>query len=110
MRGLYYTAPSDESFDDLKNNSIAFWKEGDRHPNYVEEKVGYIEGVKNISDNFMTILAMFDINNQRRIALRLKPGTIADINDRLIDGGNSYILGVGDFEAWRHSRGSNGAA
>lgn len=92
MTTIYYTAPPDKAFEELKRVSISFWKEGDRHPSYVEEKVKYIEAMQNFRDNFMTIFAMFDIMNQIKIASRLSPETLLEINHRLSDGGNNYQL------------------
>ena len=64
---LYYQAPSDEIFNDMKQAAITVWKEVAHHPSYLKEKLDRIDRMQNISDNFMTILAMFDSNNMQRV-------------------------------------------
>ena len=92
MTRLYYTAPSDEVFEDLKQKSIEVWKSKNAHPSYENEKVGYIEKIHNIGDNFMTIFAMFDHNNQRKVGEIISQATKNALNERLIDGGSEYAI------------------
>ena len=92
MCKLYYTPPSDECFEDLKQAAIKVWNRYVDEPNYVKEKVDMIKDVKNIKDNFMFILGMFDCHNQRRVANHLTTDTINAINERLIDGGSPEFL------------------
>lgn len=89
---LYYTAPSDEYFEDLKKNCIALWSTMGDEPSYAEEKINRIKEIKNIQDNFMYMFAMFDHQNQRKVAQKLHPKTIQAINERLVDGGSEYAL------------------
>ena len=89
---LYYTAPSDECFEDLKQKSIELWKSKHAHPSYEKEKVDYIEKMQNISDNFMTLFAMFDHNNQRKVGETISQATKDALNERLIDGGSEYAI------------------
>lgn len=56
----YYTAPSDEVFNEIKRASIELWKSKGSHPRYVAEKVGRIENIQNIKDNAWFMVAMFD--------------------------------------------------
>ena len=96
---LYYTAPSDSSFDEMKKECTAQWNTHDNTHGYVDEKVDRIKDIKNIEDNFMYMFAMFDINGQRAIASRLTSETKKDVHDRLVSGGNpdwviTEILGV----------------
>ena len=63
----YYKAPSQEVFEDIKSNAIKIWKTYDNTYGYVDEKVGRIEPMENISDNAWTIVAMFDSENQGKL-------------------------------------------
>lgn len=86
MARLYYTAPSDGLFQDIKECAIELWSTmGD------EEKIGRIRDMGNISDNFMYILAMFDQINQRILFRKLKDETRHAVNERMVDGGNSPL-------------------
>ena len=68
MEKLYYTAPSDEIFEEVKQKAIEVWSGYDNQYGYVDEKVGQIKDIKNIQDNVMFIVAMFDSNNQKKLA------------------------------------------
>ena len=95
MSKLYYTAPSDESFEDMKQAAIKLWPQIDSDHDlygYATEKINSIKDIGNVSDNFMYIFAMFDWVNQRKVAGMIKESTKSDINDRLIDGGSGYLL------------------
>jgi len=64
---LYYIAPSDELFEEVKREAIKLWLEIDTDNDkfgYATEKINRIKDIQNVSDNFMYIVAMFDINNQ----------------------------------------------
>ncbi len=89
---IYYTPPSDECFEDLKKNAIELWSTMGDEPSYSQEKIGRIAHIKNIEDNFMYILAMFDYGNQQLVAAKLLPKTVSAINERLVAGGNPYTL------------------
>lgn len=84
---LYYTPPSDEVFDELKNKSIQLWKGYDNTHGYVTEKVGRIKDIPNVGDNFMYMVAMFDNNNQKKLSDLLSDETKEEVRKRLIDGG-----------------------
>jgi hypothetical protein len=93
MTRLYYTPPTDEQFVELKEKAIEVWKEN--HSNeygYVDEKVNAIKDIGNISDNFMYMVAMFDVNNQRHLADKLSPETRQSVKERIIDGGEDYSM------------------
>ena len=89
MSELYYTAPSDEIFEEVKKASIEVWSEKDSHPSYIAEKVERIESMQNISDNFMSIVAMFDTRNIATLRHKLSSESKKAIYDRLLDGGAS---------------------
>lgn len=63
----YYTPPSDEIFNEIKAMAIKIWEGYDNEFGYVDEKVGRIKDLENIEDNAMTILAMFDDQNQEKL-------------------------------------------
>lgn len=88
---LYYTAPSDEIFNEVKKASMDLWTEKypeATSPFYAKEKVSEIEPLQNIQDNVMSIVARFDSKNQRNLAEKLSPEASRAIGDRMIDGGN----------------------
>ena len=97
MSNLYYTAPSDEMFEEVKINAIMLWKEVDTDNNkygYATEKINRIKDIGNVGDNFMYIVALFDIGNQSLLANELSSETRQAIRERMIDGGQSeeYIV------------------
>ena len=84
---LYYTPPADEQFDEVKEKAIEIWSTMGDEPSYSEEKIGRIKDIANVGDNFMYIVAMFDINNQRKLAEKLSDETRGAIAERIKDGG-----------------------
>jgi len=64
---LYYTPPSDEVFNEMKQLAIDLWNTYDNTYWYADEKVDKIKDIENIWDNFMYIFAMFDSDNQSKI-------------------------------------------
>lgn len=92
MTKLYYTAPTDEAFEELKRESIKLWNTYDNTYGYVDEKVGRIEGMENIRDNFMFMFAMFDHINMAKIVRELSTETKHELRIRIIDGGSDPTL------------------
>lgn len=88
---LYYTPPSDEHFNLVKEEAIKLWKEIIDFPSYIKEKIDRIENIKNISDNFMYIIAGFDFYNQNILASRLPEEVRKEIRERMISGGNNPL-------------------
>ena len=85
---LYYTAPSDRCFEEMKRVCIEVWGQYDNEFGYVDEKVGRIKEIGNVGDNFMFMLAMFDQFNQRKVVDKLSEETKKEVRDRMVDGGN----------------------
>lgn len=88
---LYYTPPSDEIFEEVKQASMKLWT--DRYPEetspyYATEKVNRIKDWKNVGDNVMSLVAMFDSYNMRILASMLAPEARLAIRVRMVDGGN----------------------
>lgn len=100
---MYYKAPSQEDFDDMKKCAIKIWETYDNTYGYVDEKVGRVNKMENVSDNFMSIMAMFDLNNQSKLGLSLQPPTRKAVIERMKSVGSEkyipdsfYVEGVAD--------------
>ena len=89
MEKLYYTAPSDEIFNEVKEKCIEIWRGCDNTYDYVMKKICDIENLENIQDNVMSIIAMFDHFNMMKLAEKLSPEARRAIRERMISGGNS---------------------
>lgn len=87
MNKLYYTAPTNEVFDEVKKASIELWKTYDDTHGYASDKIGKISDIKNVSDNLMYMVAMFDSKNQVRLSRMISLEASDAIGTRMIDGG-----------------------
>lgn len=87
MKFDYYTAPSDEVFQDIKDNAIKIWKTYDDTYGYASSKIDRIKDLENVSDNAWYITAMFDSKNQAKLLMMVKPET-AEILLKAIRGGD----------------------
>ena len=96
MSKLYYTPPLEKEFNELKEKAIEIWAEYDNTFGYASEKINAIKDIKNISDNFMYIVAMFDYQNQKKLLRKLTEETKQSVDSRIIDGGGNSILKDGD--------------
>lgn len=96
MTQLYYTAPNDLVFEEVKKVSMELWKEVDSDHDkygYATEKIDRIKDIKNVGDNLMYMVAMFDSGNQGLLASKLSEASKLAIRERMIDGGNpSYLI------------------
>lgn len=97
MTNLYYIPPSDEAFEDMRSAAIKVWGQYVDSPDYMAEKIGRIKDIKNVGDNFVYILAMFDIDNQRKCIGLLQKETKDAVRDRLLACGYEpdFLLAVG---------------
>lgn len=97
MSKLYYTAPSDEAFEDMRKACIEVWGQYDNEFGYVDDKTGRIKEIANVQDNFMYMIAMFDHINQRKVVAKLSEATKQAVRERMIDGGNDaeYLALIG---------------
>lgn len=98
MSRLYYEAPSDAEFQDMKAAAEKVWEKYKDSPGgYYEEKVARVKDVLNVKDNFMYIFAMFDQYNQAECVSLLASDTRKALKARMIDGGNppSYLRLIG---------------
>lgn len=64
---LYYTAPKDSTFENVKQEAIKIRETYDNEFWYATKKIDRIKDVENYKDNVMFIVAMFDSNNQRTL-------------------------------------------
>lgn len=83
----YYTAPCDRVFHEVKGAALEIWKSYDPQTIGTKNKINRIERMENIRDNFMVIVAMFDIFNQRKLAQTISEDAKNQIRDRLKAGG-----------------------
>ena len=79
---LYYTPPPQNIFDEVKIASIDLWTKMD-----ATGKINSIKDVQNIRDNFMYMVAMFDIHNQLKLRNKLSKEAVEEISARIKDGG-----------------------
>lgn len=77
----YYTAPSQEIFEDIKENAMKIWQGYDDTYGYATEKINRIKDIKNVQDNAWYIVAMFDSNNQAKLLTMVNTKTA----DMIID-------------------------
>lgn len=87
---LYYTAPSDSVFEEVKEKAMEIW--GTYDDPYKTDKQNRIKDIGNVKDNVMYIVAMFDHINQRKLAQELSVEARLAIRERMIDGGASEYL------------------
>jgi hypothetical protein len=86
---LYYTAPPEKCFNELKRRAIEIWTGIGDESSYLEEKVNSIINIKNVGDNFMYMVAMFDCHNQQILADKLSDATRKEVHIRMVDGGDT---------------------
>jgi len=90
---LYYTAPEESQFKELKQKAIELWSTKGVTPDYAREKIDTIKDMKNIRDNFMWMVAMFSVDNLEILASMLSEETKKAIKDRIISGGSpEYVF------------------
>jgi len=86
MGELYYTPPIDKVLNEVMEKSVELWVNNyDDTYGYVTEKVGRISNTP--PEHFMSIIAMFDYQNQVKLSGMLSEEAKKEIRDRYIDGG-----------------------
>ena len=80
---------TEDSFQEVKEGAIQIWRTYDDTHGYATEKINRIKDLQNIQDNGMYIVAMFDMDNQRKLSGMLSSEAKKEIRDRLIAGGAS---------------------
>ena len=79
----YYTPPSQEVFDDIKQASIKVWQTMDDTYGYATDKIKRIKDLENVQDNAWYMFAMFDIFNQAKLIDLVSPTTQEKIQGML---------------------------
>lgn len=79
----YTDAPSDAIFNEIKEAAVEIWMTYDNTYGYVDEKVNYIDKIKNVKDNWGTIVGMFDYSNQQKLLRKLSPEAKAKVKEWL---------------------------
>lgn len=90
----YHTPLSKKVFEEVRTKSIQLWREIDTDNDkygYASEKIDRIKHLKNIADNGMYIISMFDIENQQKLAIKLTTQANQEIAERLVAGGTFVI-------------------
>lgn len=87
MKGLYYTAPSNKIFEEVKSAARKIWESYDNQFGYVDEKTEILDRMQNVEDNLMYMVAMFDDDNQKKLASTLGKKAKEAIADRMAEGG-----------------------
>lgn len=71
----YYSVPSEDIFNDIKENAIKIWRTYDDTHGYASGKINRIENLINISGNDMYMVAMFDRDNETKLLSMVQPKT-----------------------------------
>lgn len=91
MERLYYTAPTEEIFQEVKKEAIRIWETYDDTYGYSTEKTNQIKDMGNIKDNVMYIFAMFDIHNQMTLMRNISEEARNAVGVRYTDGMTEVI-------------------
>lgn len=67
--------PSEAIFNEIKEKSIAIWSLYDDTHWYATEKMNRVKGFKNIGDNALYIVNMFDYPNQKKLLSKVSEET-----------------------------------
>lgn len=90
MDNLYYKPVTDDTFQEIKDAATAIWNTYEDP--YRTEKIERIKDINNIKDNGMYMVAMFDMDNQRKLASLLSKEAKQEIRERLVAGGSPEYL------------------
>ena len=86
MDELYCVAPEDKYFDELKKKAIEVWGRYIDASIYALGKINEIKDVKNVRGNFMHIVTMFDMSDQKQLSKKLSVETRRAVRERMVDG------------------------
>lgn len=92
----YYTSPSDEIFEDIKQAAIKVWGTFDDTFKYATGKIDRIKDIGNVKDNYAYMVAMFDYGNKFKLFEYLERQDSHDLVLRLIRN---------EMEAWQEKDG-----
>ena len=80
----YYTPPTQEIFDDIKQASIKVWETYDDTHGYATVKINRIKDIKNVADNYGYIIAMFDSDNQLKVLKNLERNDSIELMNKIV--------------------------
>ena len=67
-REEFYSNPSQEIFDDIKQGAIKVWSTySESSPDYAQEKLSRVERLSNANGDWVVLVQMFDPHNQIRL-------------------------------------------
>lgn len=81
----YYTAPSDDIFNDIKQAAIQLWSTYDDSYGYATGKIQKIKDLENYKDNYAVMVAMFDTPNQFKLMSYVKLYESVELISKLIN-------------------------
>jgi len=81
----YYTPPSDEIFNDIKQAATKLWLTYDDQFKYATGKIDRIKDIENVKDNYAYMVAMFDHFNQQKLFRLLQRKDSYDLVLRVIN-------------------------
>lgn len=84
----YYEPPPENIFKEVREKATELWREIDTDNDkygYASEKINRIKNLWNVRDNFMYMVAMFDVGNQRKLADKISQEARQAIRKRMVD-------------------------
>jgi len=84
MNKYFDIVPANKVFNEVVEKSIEIWRGYDDTHGYATERINAIKSLKNVRDNVMHIIEMFDWSNQQKLVDKLTPTTKDEIRKRLI--------------------------
>ena len=87
LSDLYYTAPENCHFNELRDAALEIWRSYGFETDYAQSKINRIVDLENVGDNFMCMVAMFDMPNQMRLSEMISDGCREEVCVRMIAGG-----------------------
>ena len=83
----YFSRPTDKIFNEIKEKAIKIWQSYDDTYGYASSKINRIKDLKNVRDNVMFIVGMFDLQNQAKLKSLISDEAREAIYQRLKAGG-----------------------
>lgn len=80
------TTPEEKVFNEIRDGAIEIWKTYDDTYWYATEKIDRIKDLRNVTDNALYIISMFDLFNQRKLYEKL--------SQEALDYLREYVMGL----------------
>lgn len=103
----YYEAPTHPVWQHIRVNALMVWADYLKdviNKEYVREKFYRILNMENVKDNYMTIIAMFDLPNQGKLWKLLDTDVLVMLRDTFID-----VQAMAQVGAINHALATRGA-